>query len=81
MGGSYALENSLRNEWNLGFDTLPAIVSATLPQSIEKLMEGSTIERKGWFVMIRRARESQPNYEPLDEFSEPGNSLRKWAGF
>ena len=81
MGGSYALENSLRNEWNLGFDTLPSIVSATLPQSIERLMEGSTIERKGWFVMIRRARESQPNYEPLDEFSEPGHSLRKWAGF
>ena len=81
MGGSYALEKALRNEWELGFEGLPRIVQASIPESISQVLEGTTLERKGWFVMIRRARELSLTYEATDEFSDQSSSLRKWAGF
>ena len=81
MEGSYALDQALRKEWDEGFDGLPATVRAILPESIMKAMEGTTRERKGWFVLVRRARELLPNYEGTDEFADPKSSLRKWAGF
>ena len=80
MGGSYILEQSLRNEWDLGFAGLSPIVRATIPRTIAKVMEGTTLERKGWFVLIRRARELQPHCEIEDEFSDPKSGLRKWVG-
>ena len=81
MGGSYVLDQALRKEWEIGFDNLPFIVRATVPTSITRVLEGTTVERKGWFVLVRRARELLPNYENRDEFSDPNSSLRKWAGF
>ena len=81
MGGSYVLDQALRKEWEIGFDNLPFIVRATVPTSITRVLEGTTVERKGWFVLVRRARELLQNYEIRDEFSDPNSSLRKWAGF
>ena len=81
MGGSYALERALRNEWELGFEGLPRIVQVSILESISQVLEGTTHERKGWFVMIRRAGELSQIYEAMDEFSDQSSSLRKWAGF
>ena len=80
LGGGYALERALHREWNIGFDNLPEIVQATVPQSISTVMAGSTADRKGWFVLVRRARENIAGYEPIDEFSDPKSGLRKWVG-
>ena len=60
---------------------MQAIVAATVPQSITKIMEGTILERKVLFVFIRRARELLSICGPIDEFSEPNSSLRKLAGF
>ena len=80
MGGSYGIENQLRSEWELGFEGLSIIVRATIPQTIAKVMGGTTLERKGWFVLIRRAREVLRNHKGDDEFSDPKSGLRKWIG-
>ena len=81
MEGSHALEKALRMEWDLGFENLPTIVRATVLELITKVTERTTVERKGLFVLVKRAGTRLPNFKIPDEFSKPDSSLKKCAGF
>ena len=70
LGGSYVLDQALRLEWRLGFKRIPAIVLSFIPTSIIRVMQGTVTDRKGWFVLVRRAREQLQGYAPLDAFSD-----------
>ena len=80
MGGSLALDRSLRMEWNLGFIGFPNMIKSVLPNEIGLVMEGTIEEKKGWFVLVRRIRENIGDKRTQDEFSDPKNKLRAWAG-
>ena len=80
LGGAYALDQALHLEWRLGFERMPAIVRASIPDSILTVMEGTLWDRKSWFVLVRRAREQMQGYIPLDDFSKKDGSLRGWVG-
>ena len=43
-------------------------------------MEGTIEDKKGWFVLVRRTRENIGDNRTHDEFSDPKNKLRAWAG-
>ena len=70
LGDSYLHDLSLQLEWRLGFDRMPAIVLSSIKSSIIMVMQGSVTDRKGWFVLVRRAREQLQGYAPLDAFSD-----------
>ena len=80
LGSSYVLDQALRLVWRLCFDKMPAIVLSSIPSSIIAVMQGTVTDRKGWFVLVRRAREQLQGYVPLDAFSDQNGSLRTWVG-
>ena len=77
LGGSYVLDQALRLEWRLGLDRMPDIVVSSIPPSILTVMKGTVADRKGWFVLVHRAREQLHGYVPIDAFSDQKGSLRK----
>ena len=80
MNGTLSLDRALRREWELGFEGLPDMVKVTIPRTITHILNGSVADRKGWFVLIRTARENCGDDSIEDEFSSPSSSLRKWVG-
>ena len=80
MGGSLALDRSLRMEWNLGFIGFPNMIKSALPNEIGLVMEGTIEDKKGWFVLVRRTRENIGDNRAEDEFSDPKNKSRALEG-
>ena len=80
MNGTLSLDRALRREWEWGFEGLPDMVKVTIPSTITHILNGSVADRKGWFVLIRTARENCGEDSIEDEFSSPSSSLRKWVG-
>ena len=80
MNGTLSLDRALRKEWDLGFEGFPDIVKVTIPSTITHILDGSVADRKGWFVLIRTARENCGDDILEDEFSSSKSSLRKWVG-
>ena len=56
------------------------MIKAALPKEIGTVMEGTIEDKKGWFVLVRRTRENIGDNRTQDEFSDPKNKLRAWAG-
>ena len=42
-------------------------------------MDSTLGEKKGWFVLGRKARENIDDERVLDEFSSPDSCLRTWV--
>ena len=80
LSGRLSLDRSLRREWELGFEGLPALVQAILPEDIATVLDSTVAEKKGWFVLVRKARENMGDERVVDEFSAPDSSLRTWVG-
>ena len=80
LSGRLSLDRSLRREWELGFEELPALVQAILPDDIATVLDSTVAEKKGWFVLVRKARENMGDERVVDEFSAPDSSLRTWVG-
>ena len=80
MSGSICLDRALKNEWKVGFHTLPGTIKICLPNNVDKVLQATLLEKKGWLVLIRRAREAVGQEFVKDEFSVVGSSLRKWVG-
>ena len=64
----------------MGFNLLPRHVKSILPKKVESVLKVNLSEKKGWLVLIRRAREIVGEACLQDEFSNPKRKLRKWAG-
>ena len=80
MSGGICLERALRKEWQQGFMLLPKSIRIMLPKEVNKVLNSGLHERKGWLVLIRRARANIGEVEAKDEFSIQGGQLRKWVG-
>jgi hypothetical protein len=80
LSGRLSLDRSLRREWELGFEELPALVQVILPDDIATVLDSTVAEKKGWFVLVRKARENMGDERVVDEFSAPESSLRTWVG-
>ena len=80
LSGGLYLDQALKYEWAAGFNLLPRDVTATLPKKVEYVLKSSLSEKKGWLVLIRRARESVGETCLQDEFSKSKSKLRKWVG-
>ena len=80
LSGELSLDRSLRREWELGSEGLPANVQVVLPGDIATVLDSSVAEKKGWFVLVRKARENIGDERVVDEFSAPDSSLRTWVG-
>jgi hypothetical protein len=80
LSGRLSLDRSLRREWALGIEELPALVQAILPDDIATVLDSTVAEKKGWFVLVRKARENMGDERVVDEFSAPDSSLRTWVG-
>ena len=79
-GGSYVLDQALRQEWRLCFDGLPVIVVSSIPSLILTAMKETVADRKGGFVLVRRAHKQLPGNDHIDAFSDTSGPLRAWAG-
>ena len=79
LSGELSLDRSLRKEWELGFEGLPALVQVVLSVDIATLLESTVAAKKGWFILIRKARENIGDERAVDEFSAPDSSLRAWV--
>ena len=64
----------------MGFVGFPDIIKAALPKEIGSGLEGTIEDKKWWFVLGRRTRENIGDNRTEDEFSNPMNKLRAWAG-
>ena len=80
MEGELSLDRSLRKEWAIGFDDFPNIITSAIPRDISIVMEGTLSDKKGWFVLVRRARENLNDNRTEDEFSDEKSRLRVWVG-
>ena len=80
MSGGIALDRALRKEWQQGFMLLPKSIKIMLPKKVECVLNSGLHQRKGWLVMIRRARVAVGDECIEDEFSAQGGKLRKWVG-
>ena len=80
MSGSICLDRALKNEWKVGFHTLSRTIKLCPPNNVDKVLQATLLEKKGWLVLIRRAREAVGQECVKDEFSVVGSSLRKWVG-
>ena len=80
MSGTLSLDRSLRMEWGLGFIGLSDTVKMMLPKNIAKVVDGTVEERKGWFFLVRKAREYIGDARTADAFSNPKSSLRILIG-
>ena len=47
LSDELSLDRSLRREWELGFEGLPAIVQGVLPEDIVTVLDSSVAEKKG----------------------------------
>ena len=43
------------------------------------MMEGTVVEKKGWFVLVRSSRENVKDSRTEDEFSDPKYKLCLWV--
>ena len=64
----------------MGFDLLPKSISSMIPEEVENVLNLGLQKRKGWLVLIRRAREAYGMECIQDEFSKPSSKLREWVG-
>ena len=58
---------------------LPSIAIAMLPKNIATVLASSVSERKGWFILVRKAREKCGDQRTEDKFTEPKIRLRVWV--
>lgn len=63
----------------MGFIGLPEMVQVMLPNDIAQVTEGTVVEKKECFVLIRQARETNGDDRTADGFSNPKSSLQKWV--
>ena len=80
MSGGICLERALRKEWQQGFMLLPKSIRIMLPEEVDKVLNSGLHERKGWLVLIRRARAVIGEGGIKDEFPTQGGKVRKWVG-
>ena len=80
MGGGLYLDNALRKEWMEGFDLLPRSIASMIPEEVENVLNLGLQERKGWLVLVRRARVANGFECIQDEFSKASSKLREWVG-
>ena len=80
LSGELSLDRSLRREWELSFEGFPAGVQAVIPRDIATVLDSSVAEKKGWFVLVRKARENIDDERVVDKFSAPESSLRTCVG-
>ena len=80
MEGELSLDRSLREEWARGFNDFPDIITAAIPRDISIVMEGTLSNKKGWFLLVRRAGEILNDNRTEDELSDENSRLRVWVG-
>lgn len=73
------LDISLKIEWILGKEELPAYVQIHFPHTLMDLMEQALPAKKHWFTLVRAHRETIGN-GITDDFTSPKSQLRKWVG-
>ena len=66
--GTLCLNRVLKREWQVGLNTLPCMVRATIVKYIAMVLKGIVVERKVWLVLICRTRESQGVQEHIIVF-------------
>ena len=62
------------------FKLLPKSIRTMLPKEMDKVLNSGLHERKGWLVLIRRARAVIGEGGIKDEFPTQGGKVRKWVG-
>ena len=80
MSGGVCLDRALKQEWKQGFMMLPKSIKIMLPKGVDRVVNSELHERKGWLVLIRRARMAVGDECAQDEFSIQSGKLRKWVG-